>query len=258
MQELNFDITTVLLLTFVLFLIIVLRYFIISGAYYYTTYVLFKKWLGSRILDKSHIAKSQIRSEIYYSVLSAIIFAVFGIGTYWLWYKGYTAVYEDLNAYPIWYLPISVFLVLFIQDTYYYWIHRWMHWPVVYRYFHKVHHNSVHTSVWTSFSFHPLETLLQAVILPLIVLWLPLHTYAILVILIIMTISATINHAGVEVYPKGKYGNWFGQLIIGATHHDVHHRKFLCNYGLYFTFWDRWMRTERELDQHKVLKKQGS
>ncbi|MGI9546091.1 MAG: sterol desaturase family protein [Flavobacteriaceae bacterium] len=258
MQDLNFDIVTVLLLTFILFLIIVLRYFIISGAYYYITFVLLRKLMGNRILDKSRVAKRQIRSEIYYSVVSAIIFAVFGIGTYWLWYKGHTAVYEDLNAFPIWYLPISVFLVLFIQDTYYYWIHRWMHWPLVYKYFHKVHHNSVHTSVWTSFSFHPLETLLQAVILPLIVLWLPLHTYAILAILIIMTISATINHAGVEVYPKGKYGNWVGQLIIGATHHDVHHRKFLCNYGLYFTFWDRWMRTERELDEKKAPRKQYS
>lgn len=256
MSNLNFDITTVLILTLVLFLIIVIRYFVFSGAYYYTTYILLRRFLKRRILDHSPVDKKQIRSEIYYSVLSAIIFAIFGIGTYWLWYEGHTAVYKDLNTYPLWYLPLSIFLVLFIQDTYYYWIHRWMHWPRVYRYFHKVHHNSVHTSVWTSFSFHPLETLLQAVILPAIIIFLPLHTYAILVILIIMTISATINHAGVEVYPKGKYANWIGQLIIGATHHDVHHRKFLCNYGLYFTLWDRWMGTERELgNKIKRIKK---
>ena len=247
MNEINFDASTWLLLTFILFVIIAVRYFIFSGAYYYTTFVLFRKQLRSRILDSSLIKRKQIRYEIYYSVIAALIFAVFGIATYWLWYKGYTAVYEDISSYPIWYLPLSILLVLFIQDTYYYWVHRWMHLPRVYKLIHKVHHNSVHTSVWTSFSFHPLETVLQAIVLPLLIIFLPLHTYAILGILIIMTVSATINHAGVEIYPKGKYSKWFGKLVIGATHHDVHHRRFLFNYGLYFTIWDRLMGTEREL-----------
>ena len=251
MQTVQFDIVTILILILLLFLIIVVRYFLFSGIYFYTTYKLLKRKLYSRIIDHKPVPGKQIRSEIYYSVISAGIFAVFGVGTYWLWDKGYTAVYTELNAFPGWYLPISVFLVLFLQDTYYYWVHRWMHRPKIYKYFHKVHHNSVHTSVWTSFSFHPLETLLQAAILPLIIIFLPVHTYAILAILIIMTISATINHAGVEIYPLGKYGSWFGKLVIGASHHDVHHRKFLYNYGLYFTFWDRWMGTEREFDMKK-------
>ena len=246
METFQFDITTILVLILVLFLIIVIRYFLFSGFYYYTTFVLLKKWLYSRILDHSPVPRKQIRSEILYSVISAGIFAIFGIGTYWLWARGYTAVYKDLSLFPEWYIPLSVFLVLFLQDTYYYWIHRWMHLPKIYKYFHKVHHNSIHTSVWTSFSFHPLETLLQAIILPVIIIFLPVHTYAILAILIIMTISATINHAGVEIYPGGKFGRWIRSLVIGATHHDLHHRKFLCNYGLYFTFWDRWMGTEKE------------
>ena len=257
MVELNFENTAVPILIFILFLIIVLRYFVFSGAYHYTTFVLLKKFMKSRILDHSPVDRGQILSEIYYSVISAAIFAFFGIGTYWLWDEGYTAVYTNTEVFPVWYIPVSVLLVLFIQDTYYYWIHRWMHKPLIYKYFHKVHHNSIQTSVWTSFSFHPLETLLQAIILPLIIIFLPLHTYAILAILIIMTVSATINHAGVEIYPRGKYGNWFGRLVIGASHHDVHHRKFLCNYGLYFTLWDRWMGTEREFtnNDHKKYRR---
>ena len=241
------DFKSFIIFTAILFVIIVVRYFIFSGAYYYTTFVLLKKWMRSRILDKRPVESKQIRYEIYYSIVSAVIFAFFGVGTYWLWLEGKTAVYEDLGQYPVWYVPLSIMLVLFIQDTYYYWIHRWMHIPKIYKYFHKVHHNSVHTSVWTSFSFHPLETILQAIILPIIIIFLPLHTYAILAILLIMTISATINHAGVEIYPKGRYSRWFGKLVIGATHHDVHHRRFLCNYGLYFTIWDRLMGTEKEL-----------
>ena len=230
----------------IVFVVTIARYFVFSKVYHFTTFVLLKKWLQSRILNSSPTGKKQMRYEIFYSVISAGIFAVFGVGMYGLWLEGRTAVYVEVKEYPLWYIPLSIVLALFIQDTYYYWLHRWMHIPKVYKYFHKVHHNSVHTSVWTSFSFHPLETIAQAVILPLIIIFLPLHTYAILAILLIMTISATINHAGVEIYPGGRYGKWFGKLVVGATHHDVHHRRFLCNYGLYFTIWDRLMGTERQ------------
>lgn len=258
LQAISFDAVTLIVLISVLFLIIVLRYLIVSGAYHYTTFVVLRNRLRDRILSDKPLSRAQLRSEIFYSILSSLIFAVFGVGTYWLWYAGYTAVYEDIGKYAWWYIPLSVFLVLFLQDTYYYWIHRWMHKPKVYRYFHKVHHDSIQTSVWTSFSFHPLETLLQAVVLPAIILVLPLHTYALLAILIIMTFSATINHAGVEIYPKGKYGGWIRKYIIGASHHDVHHRKFLCNYGLYFTLWDRWMGTEKEYLKAGTPREHGS
>jgi sterol desaturase/sphingolipid hydroxylase (fatty acid hydroxylase superfamily) len=210
-----------------------------------------RKWMGNRILDQSPIKKKQIKNEILWSAASGLIFAVFAIGMFWMWRNDYTRIYSDISEFSIAYLVSSIFLALFIQDTYYYWIHRWMHIPSVYRYFHKIHHISIHTSVWTSFSFHPLETFLQASILPIIIMLLPLHYGAILVILSIMTISATINHAGVEIYPKGKLGRWMSRYIIGATHHDVHHRKFLCNFGLYFTLWDIWMGTNTHSDDHK-------
>lgn len=239
-----FDLSAVLLLTFTLFLIIFIRFLIVSGVYHYMFFILFRKKFDKRILDHTPLKKKQLFKELYWSAISGLIFAFFAIVIYLLWSMGYTAIYLDINAYPLWYLPIGVFITLFIQDTYYYWIHRWMHKPSVYRYIHKIHHKSVHTSVFTAFSFHPFETVLQAIILPLIVLFIPLHFYAFLFTLLIMTISATINHAGVEIYPSGKYGKWFGKWVIGASHHDKHHRKFNYNFGLYFTFWDKWMGTE--------------
>jgi sterol desaturase/sphingolipid hydroxylase (fatty acid hydroxylase superfamily) len=36
---------------------------------------------------------------------------------------------------------------------------------------------------------------------------------------------------------------WFG-WITGVTHHDLHHQDARWNFGLYFTWWDRWMGTE--------------
>ena len=243
-MEINFfEPAQVLVFFLVVFVVIFLRYLVVAEVYHYLFYRLFRRKVSHQILDSKILRKKQMLKEVGWSAISAFVFTVFAVGLFALWFYGYTSIYQSIDAYPIWYFPVSVSLALFIQDTYY-WLHRWMHLPSVFKRIHKVHHNSVHTSVFTSFSFHPTETVLQALILPLIVMVLPLHIYAVAVVLVVMTLSAAINHAGIEIYPTGRFGKWVSAWIIGATHHDQHHRKFKANYGLYFTFWDRLMGTE--------------
>ena len=227
-----------------LFLIIFVRYLIVSGVYHQFFHHWLKKTYRNRFLNTSTLKTKQLKKEIYQSAISAVIFTVLGMGMIILWQRGHTAIYTSLDAYPVWYTVLSVLLVLIIQDTFYYWIHRWMHLPRVYRWIHKEHHMSLRTSAFTAFSFHPLESLLQAVVLPLLVVWLPLHIGVILLILTVMTFSATINHGGVEIYSAKWARSWVTKWLIGAAHHDDHHKKFHYNYGLYFTFWDHWMGTE--------------
>lgn len=133
---------------------------------------------------------------------------------------------------------------MFIHETYYYWIHRLMHHPKLYKIVHKVHHDSFIPSPWTAFSFHPIEAVLEALILPLMLFIIPVHYYTLLSYLMIMTISSVINHLNVEIYPEGFEKNKLGKWLIGATHHSLHHSQFRYNFGLYFTFWDKWTGTE--------------
>lgn len=242
----HLNLSIVIISIVILAIIVFVRYLVFSSLYHLVFFNWFKTHFSNRFLHKKPWKKKQLKKEILWSMLSGFIFAFFIMLTFILQIEGYTAVYQNTNDYPLWYLFASVFIVLFVQDTYYYWIHRWMHLPSVYKYFHLVHHKSVHTSVFTAFSFHPLETILQAIVIPIIAIIIPLHLYAIIAIISLMTISATVNHAGVEIYPSGKFGVWFKKWIIGATHHDAHHKKFNYNYGLYFTFWDRLMKTEHE------------
>jgi sterol desaturase/sphingolipid hydroxylase (fatty acid hydroxylase superfamily) len=182
--------------------------------------------------------------EIIWSGITSLIFSIAGVCMLILWQKGYTRLYVNINDYPLWYLPLSLFIYMFIHETYYYWLHRWMHLPAVFRRIHKVHHDSIQTSSWTSFSFHPYESLLQAVIIPVLLFVIPIHIYILLALLVIMTLSAIINHASVEIYPSGFEKDWIGKWVIGSVHHDIHHKRFKYNFGLYFTFWDKWMKTE--------------
>ncbi|MBD2753065.1 sterol desaturase family protein [Spirosoma validum] len=190
--------------------------------------------------------------EIGWSVLTSIIFTAIGLGVMVAYQTGHTKIYTDFHAYGLLWYPMSIGLVLFIQETYYYWLHRWMHRPGVYRWVHKIHHDSLTTSPWTAFSFHPLESTLQAILLPVLIIVLPIHSTAICLILIIMTLSGAINHLNTEIYPHAFDRHWLGRWLIGATHHSLHHSQFRYNYGLYFTFWDKWMKTE-SADFHRLF-----
>ncbi|MFD2518958.1 sterol desaturase family protein [Salinimicrobium flavum] len=230
----------------IFFLVILVRYFIAAGIFYYYYYFLKAEEFREKRLSRRGWKKGQFKNEMIWSTWSSVIFAFFGTLLYWLWQEGFTAIYLDPRQYGIWYLPVSLALVLFLHETYYYWVHRLMHHPKVYRTVHKVHHDSLTPTPWTAFSFHPWESLLEAIILPLILLFLPVNIYVLGLYLLIMTLSSVVNHLDIEIYPAGFQKSKFGKQFIGATHHHYHHSEFMTNYGLYFTFWDKWMGTESE------------
>ena len=44
--------------------------------------------------------------------------------------------------------------------------------------------------------------------------------------------------------PARRDGRPMFDWMTTVTHHDLHHAQAGWNYGLYFTWWDRWMGTE--------------
>lgn len=241
-----------------LFAIIWLRYLVFAFGFYWSLFKWWRQPLSRRHLSAKPIPVSQLRREIRWSTLTSLFFAASGTGMVIAWQHGYTQLYVDIHAYPWWMMILSLGLALFLHETYYYWLHRWMHRPKVYRQVHKVHHDSIQTSAMTAFSFHPYEAALQAIAVPIIVFLLPMQVYVLLCWLVLMTVSGTLNHAGVELYPKWLLQSKMGPYLIGATHHDLHHKQFRYNFGLYFTFWDRWMGTESPKYAVEIAAKTGA
>ncbi|CAN5388491.1 sterol desaturase family protein [soil metagenome] len=183
---------------------------------------------------------AQMRREIGWSLASAAIYGVPAGVVAWGWQnRGWTMIYRDVDAYPLWYLPLSVLLYLFAHDTWFYWTHRWMHRPRPFRLAHAVHHASRPPTAWAAMAFHPIEALTGAVVIPLLVLLIPIHVGALALVLTVMTVMGVTNHMGWEIFPalmwRGRLGGW----LITASHHQRHHERYGCNYGLYFRFWDR-------------------
>lgn len=182
----------------------------------------------------------QVRAEIGWSLLSALLYGIPAGIVAWGWQaQGWTRIYTDVAAWPLWYLPVSVLLYLGAHDTWFYWTHRLMHRPRWFRILHAVHHDSRPPTAWAAMSFHPWEALTGAIVIPALVFLIPIHVAALGTVLAIMTLMGVTNHMGWELFPRliveGPVGRW----IITATHHQRHHDAYRGNYGLYFRFWDR-------------------
>ena len=220
--------------------IVALRYLATSGGFALATR------LRSPMLYAGQ--RPQIVREIGWSLASAAIYGVPAGVIAWGWQaRGWTRVYTDPHAYPLWWLPVSILAYLVLHDMWFYWTHRWMHEPRWFKLMHAVHHASRPPTAWAAMSFHPLEALSGAVVIPLLVFLVPIHIVALGIVLSIMTVMGVTNHMGWEMFPRALVEGPAGRWLITATHHQHHHTRYRCNYGLYFRWWDRWCGTDKGL-----------
>ena len=218
--------------------IVALRYLLTSGAF---------AWATARVRPGLYAnLQPQIRKEMAWSLASAAIYGVPAGIVAWGWQqRGWTRIYTDLGAMPLWYLPVSLLLYLLAHDTWFYWTHRWMHRPAPFRVAHAVHHASRPPTAWAAMSFHPLEALTGAVVIPALVFLIPIHVAMLGLVLTVMTVMGVTNHMGWELFPQALVQSRLGKWVITASHHQRHHEQYRCNYGLYFRHWDHLCGTDR-------------
>ncbi len=234
-----------ILTTAILTAIIAARYLVFSGLAYWLLWQRGGEKLRAKRLNRDRPMRRVIMQEIRLSLLSSAIFAAPAAFALIVWIHGGTKIYTDWGAYGgVPYLLISVLIYLVIQDTFYYWAHRMMHDRRFFRWMHAGHHRSRQPTPFASFAFDPAEALLTAWLLPALTFLIPIHLWVVMALLILMTVTAVLNHSGWEVFPKSFVEGPIGRHLISATHHSVHHTRFNANYGLYFRFWDRLMGTD--------------
>jgi len=222
--------------------IILLRYFAIAGITYLFFYLIFNQSFNHKVQPSP--SSQSIQGDIKLSVLSAIVFSLAASLILSAYGEGMTQLYNESPPDRFWYLGVSYILVLFLQDTYFYFTHRLFHQPLLFPWFHQGHHQSRYPTPWTSFAFDPAEAIVQSLFLVAIVFIVPLHFITLIAILMTMTVWAVVNHLGLERLPLSFPHHWFGKWFIGPAHHSLHHLKYRVHYGLYFTFWDKCLGTQ--------------
>lgn len=195
-----------------------------------------------RIQQRRATARDR-RRELARSLATVAVYATVALFTIEAIDRGWTRLYADaaLHGWP--WLLASVPLLLVAHDAYFYWAHRLMHQPRWFARMHRVHHLSRTPTPWAAYSFASGEALVMTLFVPAMLMLMPLHPGPLFVFLAIMILRNAMGHCGVEFHPVGWVDSPFDALTT-VTHHDLHHQKFDGNYGLYFTWWDRWMGTE--------------
>ncbi len=155
----------------------------------------------------------------------------------WSFANGY-APFVSFSEHPI-YLAALFFLVpIWRGGAHFYFIHRILHIPTLYKWVHKLHHNNVNPGPWTGLAMHPVEQIFfySSVLIYYIV---PAHPLIVIFEGIHASLSPGIGHSGFE---RIVLGNNTSVTTHGHFHY-LHHKYFECNYGLGLVPFDKWFGT---------------
>ncbi|MCY7421961.1 MAG: sterol desaturase family protein [Chitinophagaceae bacterium] len=228
-----------------LLLIITLRYLMIAGLAYVIWYWFLRRRLTYKKIQQGFPKPNDYRREVLYSLLSIIIFTAFTSLILLTPFRQFTRYYKDISQHGWWYFWLAFPVMFFIHDTYFYWMHRLMHHPKLFRHMHVLHHKSTNPSPWAAFAFQPVEAVVEVGIVLVLVMIMPIHFWHLFAFFFVMMVYNVYGHLGWELYPKNFSRHWLGRWINTSINHNQHHQYFKGNYGLYFLWWDRWMHTIR-------------
>ncbi|MDA9894178.1 sterol desaturase family protein [bacterium] len=180
---------------------------------------------------------NQVHDNMFWSLGSGVLqVTVLQVLVMWLMANGYVPTI-NLTSNPI--LFIAGLMLLPIWSAFhFYWVHRLLHVPFLYKRVHALHHRNVNIGPWSGLSMHPVEHLLylSSLLIHCVIPSHPIHLYF---HVIYLAPGAAMTHTGYEdLLIKDKR-----KLALGSFYHQLHHRYYECNYGNQEMPWDRLFRT---------------
>lgn len=226
------------------FLADLVRYLMFAGGVYLIVNIALAGWLAHRSLRSEPVPWRQMRREFLTSLRSVGVFSLVGLLIMIEVLTGHSRLYMDpMEHGPVWFV-LSLVILIVAHDAWFYWTHRLLHRPGWFRSLHSLHHKSRQPTPWTAYAFNTGEAAMHALFLPLILLVLPTPGLVAFLWGVHQILRNAIGHCGVELFPANKAGRPMFDWLTTVTHHDLHHAQAGWNFGLYFTWWDRWMGTE--------------
>src|SRR5580704_10545055 len=133
------------------------KYYVVAGIAFLLGYVVLRKRIGWRKIQLRFPSDKDYRREIIDSTVSIFIFALMPIIILRVpAIRVHTQLYGAAGTYG-WLYFFLVFPIMFVvHDAYFYWMHRLIHHPTLFRLVHLEHHKSVNPSPWAAYSFGPI------------------------------------------------------------------------------------------------------
>lgn len=208
-------------------------YLALAGA----SYALFFVWGRRRFHPDYRPDGPENKKAIVWALVSLTGNAVLTAPFHWAVAHGHTRVYFHVGERGLGWLVASIAVYLFVTETLIYWIHRALHVPLLFKWLHAKHHEFRLPTPLASLSFNPLDSFLQALPHHLCLFLFPVHIGVYVGFLSFVTVWAVMIHDRLTFFPL--------PLVNYTGHHTAHHLYVRCNYGQFFTLWDRLAGTYR-------------
>jgi len=216
----------------------------IAGGLHYFFYI--RKEQGKRLkFDHRDLARgnklwnfsNQVHDNVFWSLGSGVLqLTMYQVVIMWLMANEYVPTI-NLTSNPILFVAGLVLLPIW-SAFHFYWMHRLLHLPFIYKHVHSLHHRNVNIGPWSGLSMHPVEHLLYLSSL-LIHFVFPSHPILVYFHVIYLGPGAAMTHTGYEdLLVRDKR-----RLALGTFYHQLHHRYYECNYGNQEMPRDRWFGT---------------
>jgi sterol desaturase/sphingolipid hydroxylase (fatty acid hydroxylase superfamily) len=193
------------------------------------------RWLSTR--NPRFLFGDQVWDNIFWNICSAVpIWTVYEGFTFWLQANGFVRTI-DWHTNPI-YCGFLVLLIPLWLSAHFYFTHRLIHWPPLYKSVHYIHHKNINIGPWSSLAMHPVEHAIYfSAIVPL---WFmpsyPLHT---IYLLMIFALGPATGHLGFDAIVLNKRTC----VNVGDYMHYLHHKYFTVNFGTAAAPFDKWLGT---------------
>lgn len=216
-------------------------YFLVASFAYVTVF-------DKKIFNHPRYLKNQMSLEIW-CAFTAIPTMVFLTAPFFLLeLNGYSRLYFDVNEATGGWKAVALQIPFFIlfTDCLIYFIHRFLHWPSVYKRLHKPHHKWIVCTPFASHAFHPVDGWFQSLPYHLFPLFFSLNKVSYLFLFTFVNFWTVMIH-------DGSY--WSNDPVVNGTAcHTVHHLYFNYNYGQFTTLWDRLGNSYRRPDDSLFAK----
>jgi len=202
-------------------------------AWFLTRTLLASIRIGATV-DRRPLRSGQIGREIRRSLDSILIFGVYGLMTFVAWRSGIVTI----EFHPSWLkLAGDLAFLLAWNEVHFYCMHRLLHTPWLYRHVHRIHHESLIPTPFSTYSFHWLEAVLLGSVMILPMLFYSFSAGALLALPLMSIVLNSIGHCNYNVFANHP------SIYSASLNHSAHHQRVAGNYGFYLPFLDRWAKT---------------
>jgi len=177
---------------------------------------------------------NQNYDNMFWTLASGVpIWTAYEVLLLWGYANGMISI-VDIGDNPVGFIALF-FLVPFIHEVGFYFAHRLLHWPPLYRVAHKLHHRNLNPGPWSGLSMHPIEHVIYfSTILLFFVI--PSHPIHMINLASRLGVAPSHGHTG------------FDRIVVGEDvsvenpyyAHYLHHRYFEVNYADGMVPLDKW------------------